>query len=326
MQSYDRLFAEHDIVVAQTLLTRHDLADRLSYLNARNTLLALLHYKVVPIVNENDAVAVEELAESRIGENDTLGALTANLVDADLLVILITRDGLFTADPKLDPGATLIRRVERIDATVEAYAGGSDTSGTGGMVTKLQAARLATAGGADVVGGVAAAEKRAKAECRARKLDLRQRQSLRRILKSPTTAKPKTKSPASSRARRVPNTVRASGGRDAADGAADDAVVAVRRKVWRDRSPTSSGQRRLQKQQVPSPISTDTPRSPRLRRRSLHRSRNPSSKPRWIARHPHLRRQPLKAKPMRPKRRRDGARLCARRSALEPPRRPISRR
>ncbi len=151
MQAYDSLFAKHDIPVAQTLLTRRDLSDRASYLNARNTLLALLHYKVVPIVNENDAVSVEELAESRIGENDTLAALTAGLVDADLLAILMTREGLFTADPGKDADAELVRRVDRIDATIEGYAGGSEVRGTGGMVTKIRAARLATAGGADVV-------------------------------------------------------------------------------------------------------------------------------------------------------------------------------
>ena len=151
MEAYDHLFAQHDIVVAQALLTRRDLSDRMSYLNARNTLLALLSYKVVPIVNENDAVAVEELAESRIGENDTLGALTANLVDADLLVMLMTREGLYTADPSIDPEATLIRRVDTIDQSVEAYAGRPETGGSGGMITKLQAARLATSSGTDVV-------------------------------------------------------------------------------------------------------------------------------------------------------------------------------
>jgi glutamate 5-kinase len=151
MQAYDSLFAEHGIAAAQALLTRRDLSDRLSYLNARNTLLALLHYHVVPVVNENDAVAVEELAESRIGENDTLAALTANLVDADLLALLMTREGLYTADPQLDQTATLIRRVDRVDATVEGYAGPSAPGGRGGMITKLQAARLATAGGTDVV-------------------------------------------------------------------------------------------------------------------------------------------------------------------------------
>lgn len=151
MQAYDGLFARHEIPIAQTLLTRRDLSDRASYLNARNTLLALLHYKVVPIVNENDAVSVEELAESRIGENDTLAALTAGLIDADLCCLLMTREGLFTADPSTHPDAQLVRRVDRIDGTVESYAGGSETRGTGGMVTKIKAARLATAGGADVV-------------------------------------------------------------------------------------------------------------------------------------------------------------------------------
>ena len=151
MQAYDSLLAERGIVTAQALLTRRDLADRLGYLNARNTLLALLHYKVVPVVNENDAVAVEELAESRIGENDTLAALTANLVDADLLVLLMTREGLFTADPQRDPAAVLVPRVDKIDARIEAFAAGGEDQGTGGMVTKLAAARLATAAGTDVV-------------------------------------------------------------------------------------------------------------------------------------------------------------------------------
>jgi glutamate 5-kinase len=150
MQAYDHLFARHEIATAQALLTRHDFSDRQSYLNARNTFLALLHYRVVPIVNENDVVGVEELTESRIGENDTLAALTANLVDADLLAILMTREGLFTADPKFEPEATLVERVDRIDATVESYAGGSEGAGTGGMVTKLKAARLAATGGTDV--------------------------------------------------------------------------------------------------------------------------------------------------------------------------------
>jgi glutamate 5-kinase len=151
MQAYDALFARHGVHVAQALLTRRDLSDRLGYLNARNTLLALLAYRVVPIVNENDAVAVDELVESRIGENDTLAALTANLVDADLLVMLMTREGLYTSDPRLNPDAELVKRVDRIDASVEAYAGASERHGTGGMITKLRAARLATAGGADVV-------------------------------------------------------------------------------------------------------------------------------------------------------------------------------
>ena len=150
-QAYDSMFAEEGVVAAQALLTRRDLSDRLSYLNARNTLLAMLHYRVVPVINENDTVALEEVAESRIGENDTLAALVANLVDAQMLFLLMTRDGLFSADPDVQPDAQLIRRVDHIDATVESYAGGAAIRGSGGMVTKISAARLATAGGTDVV-------------------------------------------------------------------------------------------------------------------------------------------------------------------------------
>jgi glutamate 5-kinase len=106
---------------------------------------------VVPIVNENDVVAVEEIEGAAIGDNDTLSALVANLVDADLLVILTDTDGLYTADPYLDPQAQLIRRVERIDAEVERLAGASHGPGRGGMITKVQAARLATASGTHVV-------------------------------------------------------------------------------------------------------------------------------------------------------------------------------
>jgi len=151
MQAYDELFAWHDIVVAQTLLTKRDLADRQGYLNARNTLLALLDVRAVPIVNENDVVAVEEIEGAKIGDNDNLSALVANLVDADLLVLLTDQAGLFTADPRLDPNARLIQRVERIDGEIERLAGESSERGVGGMTTKIQAARLATAGGSHVV-------------------------------------------------------------------------------------------------------------------------------------------------------------------------------
>lgn len=151
MQSYDQLFSWHDVIIAQTLLTHRDLADRLGYLNARNTLLALLELGVLPIVNENDAVASDEIEGARIGDNDNLSALVANLVDADLLALLTDTGGLFTADPNRDPGARLIPRVDRIDESVEAIAGGAESPrGVGGMTTKLQAARLATAGGTDV--------------------------------------------------------------------------------------------------------------------------------------------------------------------------------
>ena len=151
MQAYQELFAWHDITIAQTLLTRRDLADRQGYLNARNTLLGLLELGVVPIINENDVVAVEEIEGARIGDNDNLSALVANLVDADLLVLLTDQAGLCTADPRRDAGARLVPRVEQIDAEIERLAGDTRGRGVGGMVTKLEAAKLALAGGADVV-------------------------------------------------------------------------------------------------------------------------------------------------------------------------------
>lgn len=151
MQAYDRLFSRRGRVAAQALLTKRDLADRTGYLNARNTLLRLLEMGVVPIVNENDAVAVDEIAGANIGDNDNLSALVANLVDADLLALLTDAGGLYTADPRRDDGATLIERVERVTREIELIAGGSESGrGTGGMVTKLEAANLATGGGSDV--------------------------------------------------------------------------------------------------------------------------------------------------------------------------------
>ncbi len=152
MQSYDQLFSWHDLVVGQTLLTRRDMSDRASYLNARNALQGLLDVGAVPIVNENDVVATDEIVEARIGDNDNLSAYVANLIDADLLAILTNIDGLFTADPNVDPAATLVRRVERVDASIEQLAGKAISERSrGGMVTKLQAARLATGSGVDVV-------------------------------------------------------------------------------------------------------------------------------------------------------------------------------
>jgi len=152
MQCYDQLFSWHDIVVGQTLLTRRDMSDRLSYLNARNALQGLLDVGAVPIVNENDVVATDEIAEARIGDNDNLSAYVANLVDADLLAILTNISGLYTSDPNVDSGAALMSRVEKIDESIERLAGKaiSDRS-RGGMVTKLQAAKLATGSGVDVV-------------------------------------------------------------------------------------------------------------------------------------------------------------------------------
>ncbi len=152
MDAYDQLFRWHDVTIAQALLTRSDLQNRVSYLNARNTFLGLLALGAVPIVNENDVVAVDELADVRIGDNDTLSALVAGLVEADVLVLLTDIDGLYSADPRRHPNAELIPLVERIDATIEGLAGGTTSSrAIGGMVTKIQAAKLATAAGVAVV-------------------------------------------------------------------------------------------------------------------------------------------------------------------------------
>ncbi len=152
MNIYERLFGGHDIIVAQALLTRADITDRAGYLNARNTLLALIDLGVVCIVNENDVVAVDEIQESRFGDNDNLSAMVANLIDADLLLLLSDTGGLFTADPNRHPDARLVPRVDRIDAEIERLASDTaGTSGTGGMITKIEAARLATASGVTVV-------------------------------------------------------------------------------------------------------------------------------------------------------------------------------
>lgn len=151
MSAWTDVFDARSITVAQALLTRRDLADRLGYLNARNTLLALLAMDVLPVVNENDVVGVDEIRGSAIGDNDNLSALVANLVDADLLVLLTDRDGLYTADPALDPDAARIERIEVIDEAIERAAGSAGERGTGGMVTKLQAARMATQSGTEVV-------------------------------------------------------------------------------------------------------------------------------------------------------------------------------
>lgn len=152
MDAYDQLFGWHEIIIAQTLLTRADLSDRLRYLNARNTLAALLELRVIPIINENDVVAVEEIQETAFGDNDSLSALVANLVDADILMLLTDTAGLYTADPHRDSKAKLIERVDKIDAYIESLAGGvSSERGTGGMATKIEAARIATASGVAVV-------------------------------------------------------------------------------------------------------------------------------------------------------------------------------
>lgn len=152
MHTYEQLFSKHNIIIAQALLTKSDLLDRAGYLNARNTLLALIELGVICIVNENDVVATDELGELTFGDNDNLSAMVANLVDADLLALLTDTDGLYTADPQRDPEARLIPRVEKIDTEIERLAGGtSSPCGVGGMITKLEAAKLATASGVTVV-------------------------------------------------------------------------------------------------------------------------------------------------------------------------------
>lgn len=152
MHLYEQAFALHGIPTAQALLSRRDVNDRLGYLNLRNTLLSLMENGVVPVINENDVVAVEELEGEVFGDNDTLSALVANLIDADLLLILGSVEGMYTKDPNIHPNAQLISVVEKIDDQVDRYAGPSaDLRGRGGMVTKIQAARFATASGVDVV-------------------------------------------------------------------------------------------------------------------------------------------------------------------------------
>ena len=151
MGMYERLFEIFGCKVAQILLTREDVRDRRRYINARNTLNSLLDHRVVPIINENDSVATEEI---RIGDNDNLSALVANLIEADLLVLLTDQEGLFTADPDQSKEAELIQRIDGLDIPDEIWkaAGGTQNGlGTGGMLTKLQAADTARRSGTHVV-------------------------------------------------------------------------------------------------------------------------------------------------------------------------------
>ncbi len=148
-QAYESAFRSCGLRTAQVLLTHDDLADRKRYLNARATLLALLALGVVPIINENDTVVTDEI---KFGDNDTLGALVTNLLDAEVLVILTDQRGLFTADPRHDEHARLLECVVAGDAALETMAGGAGSAiGRGGMITKVLAARRASAGGAHTV-------------------------------------------------------------------------------------------------------------------------------------------------------------------------------
>lgn len=157
MHMYEKLFSEYGIVVAQVLLTREDIMDRKRFLNARNALSALLQLEALPIINENDTIAVEEI---KFGDNDTLSALVASLIDAELLIILSDIDGLYTGDPSKDEGATFIPLVRDINGDIEQLAGGSGSGlGTGGMVTKIQSARIAMNSGFPMVIADGKAEK-----------------------------------------------------------------------------------------------------------------------------------------------------------------------
>jgi glutamate 5-kinase len=150
MAFYERIFGLYGLTVAQILLTRMDMASRHRYLNARSTLIALIKQKVIPIVNENDTVATEEI---RVGDNDNLSALVANLVDADWLILLTDQPGLYTADPRIDANAQLVKEVSDREITPELWkaAGGGRGLGTGGMKTKLQAVELARRSGVTCV-------------------------------------------------------------------------------------------------------------------------------------------------------------------------------
>ena len=151
MEAYERFFGLKDVHVAQALLTSRDINDREGYLNIRNTLTGLMDFGIVPIINENDVVAVDELGGRAFGDNDMLSAMVANIVDADTLIMLGHVDGLFTGDPRIDPQARLIPLVTEFTDEIEALAGPSlDGRGRGGMATKIGAAKLATASGVNV--------------------------------------------------------------------------------------------------------------------------------------------------------------------------------
>ncbi len=149
VQVYESCFREHGLHAAQVLLTHADLADRERYLNARSTLRTLLSLNVIPVINENDTVVTDEI---KFGDNDTLGALVANLIEADALIILTDQAGLYTADPRKDPNATLVSLAQAGDEKLETMAGGAGSHiGRGGMLTKILAAKRAARSGAHTV-------------------------------------------------------------------------------------------------------------------------------------------------------------------------------
>ncbi len=148
VKQYEEAFKSNSINIAQILLTHADIANRERYLNARSTLSTLLQLKVLPVINENDTVATEEIC---FGDNDNLAALVANLVDADVLVMLTDQDGLYTADPRIDKNAKLLHEADVDDSRLQSMATGSSSFGRGGMLTKLAAAKVAGRAGASTV-------------------------------------------------------------------------------------------------------------------------------------------------------------------------------
>ena len=149
MYTYDKLFSEYNHTVAQILLTDEDIADNERCANFKNTLCRLLELGAIPIINENDTIATDEIV---IGDNDTLGAIVATTIGADLLIILSDIDGLYTADPHKDKNAVMLHKIDEITDEIEAMTGGAGSSlGTGGMTTKIKAAKISTDGGTDMV-------------------------------------------------------------------------------------------------------------------------------------------------------------------------------
>ena len=149
MHTYEKFFADYGQIVAQVLITKTEAIDRHRYTNTRNTFMELMRQRVIPIVNENDVVALDEL---KIGDNDNMSALVAGIVDADLVIILSDVDGLYTANPQTHPDAVIVSEVVEITPEIEASAGGVGSArGTGGMATKIQAAKAATSSGIHLV-------------------------------------------------------------------------------------------------------------------------------------------------------------------------------
>lgn len=152
MMIYQKLFAEYNQTIAQILITKRIMLNEISKSNAENTFKELLSLGVIPIVNENDPISTDQILEENFGDNDTLSANVAELVKADLLILLSDIDGLYTDDPRRNKNAEFIGYVDRIDAGLEAMAKGADTSlGTGGMATKVAAAKIAAGAGVDMV-------------------------------------------------------------------------------------------------------------------------------------------------------------------------------